>query len=409
MPTPDISISAHFDAASADGLFILGDSLLGDTDVLGGDLPTEIGDFLDARRPITINRGRNGPLDPFTPGTCSIPIDDQDRTFDSLNASSPYAGSLVPGKRITITAEGVTIYDGRARRWAHSYRQNAASATSLLCDDALGSLGRRAFAADWTATAQLAGTRIGAVLDLPEVAFGANRDLDTGVNTLQADAVTAQSNVLTYLQLVARSDLGRLFARRTGQLAFVDRASIATAPILTFTDDGTGVDMERIERDDDLDTLITRVTVDRAAGTAQTVTNSTAEATYDLVNTLRMSGLLLGSDLDSTSMANYLLGIYGQPEPRITEIEVNVTLIADGTLRGQVLALELGDVVSATFTPLGIGDPVERLCIVERVRHTITSTTHLMTVGLSSADNRMPFILGDAVYGVLGGPGVLAY
>lgn len=409
MPAPDISITAHFDANGADGLFILGDSLLGGADVLGGDLPTEIGDFLDARRPITINRGRNGPLDQFTPGTCSIPLDDQDRTFDSLNASSPYAGSLVPGKRITVTAQGVTIYDGRARRWGHSYRQNAASATSLLCDDALGSLARRSFAADWTSTTQLPGARINAVLNLPEVAFGVARDIDTGVNTLQADTVTAQTDVLTYLQLVARSDLGRLFADRTGQLVFVDRASIATTPILEFTDDGTGVDMERIERTDDLDTLITRVTVDRAGGTAQTVTNTTTEQTYELVNTLRMSGLLLGTDPESLLMASYLLGIYGQPEPRITEIEVNVTLIADAGHRGQMLALDLGHVVRATFTPLGVGDPITRLCIVERVRHTITATTHLMTLGLSSAENRMPFILGDPVYGVLGGPGVLAY
>jgi hypothetical protein len=85
-----------------------------------------------------------------------------------------------------------------------------------------------------------AGTRITSVLDRSEVGFpdGASaRDINLGVDVLQGDIVPVGTNVLGYLQTVARSDLGRLYVTRDGVLTYRSRHDVlGTTATATFTD-----------------------------------------------------------------------------------------------------------------------------------------------------------------------------
>jgi hypothetical protein len=253
----------------------------------------------------------------------------------------------------------------------------------------------------WTATAsQTAGPRITAVLDRSEVAFTANRSIDTGVSVLQGDSVSWGSNVLNYLQLVTRSDLGRFYASRTGVVTFRDRLDPLNVGIaVTFTDDGTGVPFQGIAMSYGSELLYNRVGIDREGGTLQTVSNAASQALYG-ASSLSETGLLLNSDTQSLDMANYLLGIYDEPELRVAELVVELAPLTSAQ-QVSVLSLDIASVISVTWTPNGVAPSLSRDCIVEGIAHDITPDSHTVTLSLGDADRRSFLQLDDAVFGRL--------
>jgi hypothetical protein len=259
---------------------------------------------------------------------------------------------------------------------------------------------------EWTTSAQTADLRLTALLDRSEVAFGANRDFDVGVETLASDLVTHGSNVLNYAQLVVRSELGSLFASRDGVLRFLNRhnnTDVYTTVI--FTDEGGDIPYIGIAQEYGSEFLYNRVTVDREGGTAQTAVDATSE--YEL-STLSLTGLLLESDARSQEYANYLLGLYSEPELRLSEVTVQAAALP-ADQQSAVLTLDIGDVVVVRHTPNGVGGGiVQRYALVEGMRHEMTPMFHLVTVQLSGYDRRSVFVLDDAADGRLNAPNVLA-
>lgn len=403
-------ITAYFELdAQDDTLFTIEDPVLGLLDtggVLGGDLATDVTGY---GFEVTINRGRTVELDEIGTGTCRVSFRNRDRTFDPSYAAGPFFGQLVPGKKIEVSIYGQTIFTGSVDDLVDEYRVGNDSAASFLCVDALGDLARVEFD-EWTTTSQLPGARITAVLDRSEVRYAGGRDLDDGIDTLQADTVSWGSNVLNYLQLVARSDLGRLFSSRTGVLTFRDRlAAVDTAPTLTFADDGTGYSFSAVQKRTAAEQLANIVSVDREGGTAQTVT-SEAGITANRPRRLPISGLLLTTDTRSLDMANFLLGIYSTPEDRIAGLTIIVSGLESQADQALIAALELGDTVNVTWTPNSVGAAVEQICVVEGISHQISVFgVHTMTLALSEVQQSGLFTIEDDVLGLLDTGGVLAY
>ena len=327
-------------------------------------------------------------------------LQNRTRTYDPNFAASPYAGNVRPGKRVTIASAGVTIFDGVIADWNLDYEVGGMSLAFAECVDALGQLGRMEFDA-WTATAaQTAGPRITAVLDRPEVAFTANRSIDTGVSVLQGDSVSWGSNVLNYLQLVTRSDLGRFYASRTGVVTFRDRLDpLNVGTSVSFADDGTGVPFQGIAMSYGSELLYNRVGIDREGGTLQTVTDSASQALYGALS-LSETGLLLNSDTQSLDMANYLLGIYDSPELRVAELVVELAPLTSAQ-QVSVLSLDIASVISVTWTPNGVAPSLSRDCIVEGITHEITPDSHTVTLSLGDADRRSFLQLNDTIFGAL--------
>jgi hypothetical protein len=433
MPTPATTVTAYFDLSATGGdFFTLNDPTKGELDnvtyTLAGDIATDI--TADTMR-VSVRRGRDSQLFEDIPaGTASVQLQNRTRTYDPNYASSPYVGNVRPGKRVNVASAGVSIFDGIVADWNLDYEVGGMSLAFAECVDALGQLGRMELDA-WTATAsQTAGPRIEDVLDRPEVAFTANRSIDTGVSVLQGDSVTWSSNVLNYLQLVTRSDLGWFYASRTGVVTFRDRLDPLNVGIaVTFADDGTGVPFQGIAMSYGSELLYNRVGIDRENGTLQTVTDAASQALYG-ASSLSERGLLLDSDTQSLDMANYLLGIYSDPELRVAALTVELAAL-DPTQQASVLGLDIASVISVTWTPNGVGltgdeaaleilqdsefwidaniddlparvsSSLTRSCIVEGIAHDITPDSHTVTLSLGDADRRSFLQLDDPIFGTL--------
>jgi len=408
-------ITAYFDLSAQGGeFFTVEDPLLGRLDTGGVDgLAGDIAQVIDGYGyDININRGRDRDLDEIPAGTCRITFRNQDRSFDPAYTASAFFPNVTPGKRISVSIYGATIFDGSAEDWENQYDRSLQADASVLCVDALGLLARKDFDAWTTTDLETAGERIGSVLNRSEVNYAGGRDLDDGVEPLQDDAVSWGSNVLNYLQLVAKSDLGRLFASRAGVLTYRDRVSLAgSTAVLTFADDGTGLPFHGVTKRSASELLYTRVGVDREGGTLQTVTDATAVEAFG-VRTLSLGGLLLNTDAQSEALAEFLLGIYKQPDDRIATLAIYVSGYESQADQAAVAGLEIGDLVTVVWTPAGVGDPIDELMVVEGVAHQLRfDDGHWMTLSLSNASQQSAFILDDPIFGILSPPtnSVLAF
>src|SRR5205823_1065583 len=128
---------------------------------------------------------------------------------------------------IRLSCDNVAIYDGYIDDWNLDYTSAGKMATATIAAfDALAQVGAKELAAH-TTSAQGSGARVSAILDRAEVVFpGGLRSVDTGTATLQADTVAANTNALQYLQTVNASELGYLYATKSGVLKFQGRSTI---------------------------------------------------------------------------------------------------------------------------------------------------------------------------------------
>jgi hypothetical protein len=241
-------------------------------------------------------------------------------------------------------------------------------------------------------------------LNRPEVAWPAGeRNIDTGQATLQADTVSENTNVLQYLQLIEQTEPGSLFIDKSGALTFKDRINYPPlVDTIIFADDGRAesVAYSNVQVIYGSELLHNRITITRAGGTAQTADDFASQDVYG-VQTLSLDGLLLETDTDSETLANYLLGRYNQPELRFSAVSVDLhdKSTAD---QSEILALELNDVTRIVFTPNGVGAAIDEYGIITGIKHTIGVATHTVTFEFGTVQD-FPIILDNPEYGRLGG------
>jgi hypothetical protein len=402
----ETTVTVFFGVGGAGGdVFTLNDATRGVLDsatyTLGGDTGSSVTAYTND---VTIVRGKTSPIfENVNAGFAEIVVNNEPRTFDPDYTAGPFFGGIMPTKRFRVETNGICLIDGQIADYQLDYSVSGRATASIIGEDPLAVLGRQQFT-EWTATgSQAAGDRYTAILNRTEVAWsGGARDLDTGVSTLQGDAVSWGSNVLAYCQLVAQSDLGVFFASRDGILTFHDRHHnyTATTP-LAFADDGTGIAFHEIGRTFGSENFYNRVSVDREGGTVQTVVIDSA--TDDGIRSLSLDGLLMDSDAQSLSMAEYIANTFATGESRISSLRVRLNSNQHSVDEIQsVLALDVNDLVSVTWTPNGVGDPLEQTCVVEGLRHNVTPETHDVVLYLGKFDDSV-FILDDATLGVLDG------
>jgi hypothetical protein len=377
------------------------------TYLIGGDAGTDLSaDGYD----ISIRRGRTRELDVIDPGTATIALRNYGRDYDPLDTTGPYYGTMKPGRGAEISIYGQTIIAGTAEAWQVEYTVNGRADGTFAIYDGLASLGRKRFR-DWTTTAsQTSGARITAILDRPEVDWPAGqRDIDTGASVLQSDAVTWGSNPLNYGQLVAETELGQLFASRQNVVTFRDRHSLIDATaVATFADDGSGYPFQAATLLTGSERFYNEVGIDREGGTLQRV-QDTAAGDEDDIRSLSITGLLMDTDVQSLSMAQWLLSVYKDATPKVHTVTVNVSALDDAD-QAAVAGLDLGQVVHITWTPLSLGSTIDEDMAIEGIEHSIPfGGPHLMTFTLSPMTQTSVFIIGDATFGVIDGPGRIAF
>jgi hypothetical protein len=387
--------------------------------------PTDITEFAYS---MSFRRGRNRELDDVGAGVCSVALRNHTGRFVPYDVAvegteileedgealleesgsalleeqaSAFAANIAPGKRVRVKVGAIVVFDGSLDDWNYRYAPDGLADADFEAVDAFGDIARKSFDA-WTASAsQRAGARIAAALARSEVAFAGTTALDSGVETLQADAIADGANVLDYIKTVARTDSGVLFASRNNVLTYLDRGSLANpTPSVAFIDDGTDVKFSGIGPGFGRELLFNRIRVTRVGGEAVTADDAVSQSVYG-VRTLDRSGMLFEYEWQSSNMAEYLLYLYEEPKTRVETLTIIVDSLAAPD-RADVLGLEIGDCVSVEWTPLGLTASVEQELVVEGIAHSVShESAYVVELQLSQPAQISAFILDDVSFGVL--------
>lgn len=402
MATPVTKVFIAFDLTASGGTFLsLDDPIRGQLDsgyVLGGDVLVDVTDYVAS---VSISRGKSRELDQFQAGHAAVTLHNDTRIFDPFYASGPYYSQILPRKAIAIEVDGIRAFSGYIDDWDLSYDVSGKSFASVSAVDGFILL-TAAQLESFTNVEQKSGERVIDILNRPEVAWSATlRDIDTGTAELQADTVDQNTNVLSYLQLVEKTENGSLFINKGGAITFRDRLTIPPlVDTVVFADDDTAIKYSNIEVRYGSENLYNRVTVTNLGGTAQTTDSLDSQNLYG-VSAYSIDGILLQTDEKAAELANYLVGRYDQPELRIESI---TTYLEDktGSEIAALLSTEISDVIRVKFTPNGIGDQIDQYGIVTGIDHNIAIDRHTLTIKLGSISD-FPLILDHPIYGRLGG------
>jgi hypothetical protein len=401
MSIPATTVEIGFDLSALGGpFFILDDPVQGVLDnteyTLGGTLFYDVSEYV---RSVSVRRGKSRQLDRFTAGAASIELNNNSRAFDPENLASPFYGQIIPKRTIKVQTAGSAVFYGVVDDWNLNYDLSGLSTTNADCVDGFTLLAQRALSAH-TATPELTGARINAVLDRSEVNWPSSlRDVDTGSQLLQADVVADGTNVLEYLQLVTDTEPGSIFMGSDGFIVFKDRS---VAPVssgqVVFADDGSGIEFSEVQVIYGSELLYNYIQIARNNGGTVIATDSDSINSYGQ-QALIQSGLLMNSDADALELANYLLSQFSDPEYRFETLTVKLEALSNSD-QIAVIGLEIGDVCEIKFTPNNVGTQIDKYATIIRIDHDIQPASHSITFGFQTLDYAS-LVLDDLEFGLL--------
>ena len=411
MASPTVECFINFSSGAAFGQALLLDSGQLDINILA-DATAVIVDVSDQVQNVSITRGRNAQSDAFQTGTASVRIADVNGDFNPQNASSPYAGLLLPLRKIVLSGvdnnTGVTypLFAGYITGYNYTQAQvvGEVSYTTLTAVDGfrLLNLGNVTTVAG-SSSGQLSGQRITNILDA--IAWPSSmRDIDPGLTTLQADPGTSRT-ALNALQTVELSEYGAVYMDPAGNFVFQDRAltsSSVSGASTTFADDGSGIEYGNVRWVLD-DTLIYNKASITATGLAtQTASNQDSIDKYFL-HSYTKTDLLMETTDEALNYAQAYVASRQETTVRCDAVTLK-DLNTVGYNAGIVAALGLDyfDTITVKSTqPNSVGtSTLDKTLQVFGVSHNITPNTWVTTfTTLEPIIDAL--ILDNAIYGIL--------
>jgi hypothetical protein len=353
-------------------------------------------DVSDRVSSVSISRGKNRELDRYSSGRATVVLDNEDRTFDPLNMDSPYVGNIIPRRSIRVSTSGYTQFTGLIEDWNLEYQVSGESNAIIQSADAFSLLAQQTLTPG-TATQQLTGERVNAVLSQPTVAWPlTQRTIDDGTNQVGADVF--DGNVLEYLQKVEASEQGQFFMAKDGNVRFINGAVTLTSETsaLIFADDGSGVPYTGAAVSYGTELLFNQAQVSSPAGTA-IANNLESQEKYGITQT--DVDTLLSTFNQTVSLSTFWVAKYGEPEYRFQSLSVSLDGLT-GAEQIAVLQLELGDVVQIRFTPNGIGDAIDRYGQIIKIDQSISPDRHDLIFSVGSLQYSF-LVLDDPGFGIL--------
>ena len=402
MAAPTVRVRIGFTANE----FTLDDLVRGvlDTGQLGGAITYT--DVTSDVQSVSISRGRSRDLDTFTTGSCSVRLLNNARKYENTNTSSPYYPGIEPmiAIRVDATTDGGSSYKdlfvGFVTDINLTYPDQSNSFADFIASDAFMKLANTSLInASFSSTDS--GTLVGNILDNANVKFGAERDIETGISTMQSLSGISE-NTLSVLQNIERSENGLLFMSKDGKLTFKSRhTTFPSTPDATFSDDGSDIPYLRVDYINDDNEIFNTVSLTRIGGTTQTVEDVGSQGKY-LIRTLSRSGLYNDSDSEVNDAANFLLGKFKDALIRFDNLVVDLTEATTGN-QNSILDREVGDVVKVELTPPGGGSPAQITSneIIDSINYNITPDIFSCSYKLSNADVQAFMRLDNALFGVL--------
>ena len=402
MAAPTIRVRIGF----TQNTFTLDDLVRGvlDSAELGGATP--LTDVTSDVQSVSISRGRSRDLDTFRTGTCTVRLLNNARKYENTNTSSPYSPGIEPliAIHVDATTDGGSSYKdlfvGFVTDINLTYPDQSNSFANFVASDGFMKLANtNLINASFSSTDS--GTLVGNVLDNANVKFGADRDIETGISTMQALSNVSE-NTLSVLQNIERSENGLLFMSKDGKLTFKSRhTTFPSTPDATFSDDGSDIPYLRVDYINDDNEIFNEVSLTRTGGTTHTVQDTASQGKY-LIRTLSRSGLYNNSDSEVQDAANFLLGKFKDALIRFDNLVVDLTEATTGN-QNSILDREVGDVVKVELTPPGSGSPAQITSneIIDSISYNITPDIFSCSYKLSNADVQAFMRLDNTLFGVL--------
>jgi hypothetical protein len=363
-------------------------------------------DVTDKVKSIATRRGKNRQLDEFDAGLANVLFDNNDRTFDPEYALSPYFGQVIPKRAIRISSGGIRVFTGVVDDWGLDYSPGGNSEASAASSDAFTLFNTQTLPAG-TATAQTAGERVNAILDLPDVNWPeSERDIEIGDIQLGADVFPEDANVLEYLRQVARSEPGNVFMAADGKVVFSDRSPNSDGSTLTFADDGSGIPYQGLKVVYGSELLYNEIVLGSQFAGTFLAQDPTSIADYGVLNLTQIDLLTADATYLETLSAYYAIK-YSQPEYRFESLDVVLDEVSPANQQ-TILALEISDFVTIKFTPNGIPPAIVKIAEVIRIDHDITPDAHVVSIGFATVDKGF-WTLSDGIFGRLSAGNVLGF
>lgn len=349
-------------------------------------------------RNVSVTRGKSQVFSNYIAGELNVELNNRDRAFDPLYPDSPFVGNIIPRREIRMKVNEEIVFTGWIEDWDLGYSPDDDSIAVAKAVDATSIFANQTFN-EWTPSEELSGARIAAALDRPEVGWNADlRDLEAGRELMGAYTVTDEYNVLNYLQNIAESETGSFFIDKQGRVAFRDRLSTpSTDNVITFGNGG--ISFENIQVIYGAELLFNEVTVSRYTGGTALATNTNSVNTYGY-RALTVADSQVANDSQVVDIALDYVTRYSEPEYRVDRIDLPLHKMSEAQ-QTRISELELGDVCFISFTPNGIGDPIERYLEVIKIDHAVTTFTHIVELGFRQL-LYPPFVLDSPVFGRLG-------
>lgn len=395
----EVSIGFDLAANGVGNWFTLDDATKGAlnnaTYTLSGEVLVDVTDDV---RSVTIRRGRSRTLQKFTAGNATVVLDNRAANgakYDPTNTSSPYYGSVVPGKQITITRDGIVLYVGNTADWNYSYDVNGDAVAEPSAVDGLAYLAQQTLSAG-TATSQLTGDRVTTILN----AVGwpvTQRSISAGQATLDADVVAEGTNALAYLEKVADvSEPGAVFIDASGLVAFRDRTDLQDASVSSVAFGGTGIPYQSCEVVYGTEEMTNAVSVTYTAGSVvagtAVATDAVSQTAYGVIDASYET--VLSNLAQAQALADWQVGIYAQPRYRVDSISVNLGGLSSTDV-ATVLALDLGSIISVT--PPNASSV--QVVTIDGIEHSANPGEHV--VGFRMSETTAAFVLDSSAFGVL--------
>lgn len=406
VPIPKVEIG--FDIVGTNAPFLtLDDPTKGKLDDANYPLSGSIFyDVTDRVKGITTRRGKNRQLDEFDGGLANVTLDNNDRTFDPEYALSPFAGQIVPKRAIRISSGNARIFTGVIDDWNLLYEPGGNSEAQAAASDAFTLFNTQTLSAG-TASAQKAGERVEAVLNLPDVDWPTDaRRIEIGQTDLGADVYPEDGNVLEYLRTVAASEPGNFFMDASGNVVFTDRSPNSDGSTIVFSDDGTGIPYQGLKVVYGSELLYNEIVLGSQFAGTFIAQDPTSISDYGVLN-LTQADLLTSDATYLERLAAYYAIKYSQPEYRFESLDIVLDELPTAQ-QNQILGLEIADYVTIKYTPNGIPPAIVKIAEVIRIDHDISPEAHIVSLGFATVDKGF-WTLSDGIFGRLSAGNVLGF
>lgn len=408
MTPPVVKVEIGFESSETLGTnFVLDDAIKGVLDnttyTLAGTVYIDVTQWCSGV--VNINRGRSREVDQYQAGTLSFTLRNEDRRFDPSNTASPYYPGILPRARVNAYLDGIQIFGGYVDDLDVQYVKPNICTVMISCLDGFGLLAN-AFLVGYMPISMTTGVRISDVLNQSSVAFPATRSIAVGQTQLQA-AGSAINNTaaLDHCQTCARSENGYFFIDRIGTLTFFDRYKVnGETSVATFSDLGDGIAYFDIGQKSQTLLLYNGANGTRTGSSSPQMATDPVSINQYGPRTLSVGQLENNSDQDVLNLCQYLVGRYAQPDVRFDTMTVELNGFGL-TIREQLAALELVQLVTIKRTPPGSGSPatISKLQIIDGIKFAldVSSSTYRMSFQFGSIDAVNFFKLDDSIFGVL--------